>query len=262
MKKVRPKKHLGQHFLKEPAIAERLANAIRDEARLRRVLEIGPGTGILTRALMTLEGFELKLIEIDTESVEHLHERHPELSDSIIEGDFLKMNLYEVFEGKPFILAGNFPYNISSQILFRVVENRELMPEMVGMFQKEVAERVTAGPGSKIYGILSVLIQAFFDVEYLFTVSEGCFNPPPKVKSAVIRLARNERNELPVPYSHFKSIVKAAFNQRRKTLRNSLSAYLDEQKRIELEEVLKLRPEQLSCEEFIKLAKDLQPTQN
>ncbi|MFT6174452.1 MAG: 16S rRNA (adenine1518-N6/adenine1519-N6)-dimethyltransferase, partial [Cryomorphaceae bacterium] len=186
MKSVRPKKHLGQHFLTEPAIAQRIADSIKDEAGVKRILEIGPGTGIFTRALMAREELELKLIEIDTESVEHLHERHPELGDRIIEGDFLKMDLNTLFGGKPFILAGNYPYNISSQILFRVVENPELIPEMVGMFQKEVAVRVTSGPGSKIYGILSVLIKVYFDSEYLFTVDEDAFDPPPKVKSGVI----------------------------------------------------------------------------
>lgn len=259
MKKVRAKKHLGQHFLTEASIAQRIADSIQDDSGIKRILEIGPGTGILTRALMTKTDFKLKLIEIDTESVEHLHERHPEFGENIIEGDFLKMDLTKVFGGKPFILTGNFPYNISSQILFRVVENPDLMPEMVGMFQKEVAERVVASPGSKIYGILSVLIQVYFEVEYLFTVSEGCFNPPPKVKSGVIRLMRNKRKELPVPYSFFKSVVKAAFNQRRKTMRNSLTAFLDDDLKNELSEVLSLRPEQLGCEEFLSLSAKLFP---
>jgi 16S rRNA (adenine1518-N6/adenine1519-N6)-dimethyltransferase len=254
MKKVRAKKHLGQHFLTEPAIAQRIADSIKDERGVKRILEIGPGTGIFTRALMTREELELKLIEIDTESVEHLHERHPELGDRIIEGDFLKMDLNTLFEGQQFILAGNFPYNISSQILFRVVENPELMPEMVGMFQKEVAERVVSGPGSKVYGILSVLIKAYYDSEYLFTVDEGSFDPPPKVKSGVIRLVRNDRKELPVPYSFFKSVVKAGFNQRRKTMRNSLAAFLNDDLKEELSETLSLRPEQLECEEFLDLS--------
>jgi len=258
MKKVRAKKHLGQHFLTEPAIAQRIADSIKDVAGVKRILEIGPGTGILTRALMTRPETELKLIEIDTESVEHLHERHPEFGENIIEGDFLKMNLNEVFNGKPFILAGNFPYNISSQILFRVVENPKLMPEMVGMFQKEVAERAVSGPGSKVYGILSVLIKAYYDSEYLFTVDENAFDPPPKVKSGVIRLVRNDRNELPVPFSFFKSVVKAAFNQRRKTMRNSLSAFLNDDLKAELSETLSLRPEQMGCEEFLELAVRLQ----
>jgi 16S rRNA (adenine1518-N6/adenine1519-N6)-dimethyltransferase len=176
------------------------------------------------------------------------------LGDRIIEGDFLKMDLNTLFGGKPFILAGNYPYNISSQILFRVVENPELIPEMVGMFQKEVAVRVTSGPGSKIYGILSVLIKVYFDSEYLFTVDEDAFDPPPKVKSGVIRLVRNNRKELPVPFSYFKSVVKAGFNQRRKTMRNSLSAFLNDELKAELSETLSLRPEQLGCEEFLELA--------
>ncbi len=243
--------------MKEPKIAERIASGISDQKILKRVLEIGPGTGILTRALMDRNEFDLKLIEIDSESVEHLHERHPELTDHIIEGDFLKMDLVSVFDGAPFVLTGNFPYNISSQILFRVVENADLMPEMVGMFQKEVAERVVAKPGSKVYGILSVLVQAYFSTDYLFSVSEGCFNPPPKVKSGVIRLIRNNRNVLPVPYSFFKTVVKTAFNQRRKTLRNSLSNLLDDNLKNALSEVLKLRPEQLDNEAFLDLAKQL-----
>jgi len=257
MKKVRAKKHLGQHFLKELAIADNIAKGIIDEFGLKNILEIGPGTGILTRALMAREAFNLKLVELDSESVEHLHERHPELGDSIISGDFLKMDLTAVFGGNPFILCGNFPYNISSQILFRIVENQDLIPEMVGMFQKEVAERAIAHHGSKVYGILSVLIRAYYDSEYLFTVDENAFDPPPKVKSGVIRLTRNKRKELPIPYSFFKSVVKAAFNQRRKTLRNSLSAFLNENLKSNLSETLKLRPEQMSCENFIDLAVDL-----
>jgi 16S rRNA (adenine1518-N6/adenine1519-N6)-dimethyltransferase len=258
MKKVRAKKHLGQHFLTDESIAQRIADSIRDHSRVNRILEIGPGTGILTRALMKRSEAEMKLIEIDTESVEHLHERHPEFGKNIIEGDFLQMDLTSVFGGKPFILAGNFPYNISSQILFRIVENPNLMPEMVGMFQKEVAERAISGPGSKVYGILSVLIKAFYDSEYLFTVDENAFDPPPKVKSGVIRLIRNDRKELPIPYPFFKSVVKAAFNQRRKTMRNSLAAFLDDDLKNELSEVLSLRPEQLGCEEFLNLAINLQ----
>jgi 16S rRNA (adenine1518-N6/adenine1519-N6)-dimethyltransferase len=258
MKKVRAKKHLGQHFLTEESIAQRIADSIQDHSKVNRILEIGPGTGILTRALMKRPEAELKLIEIDTESVEHLHERHPEFGENIIEGDFLQMDLTSVFGGKPFILAGNFPYNISSQILFRIVENPHLMPEMVGMFQKEVAERAISGPGSKVYGILSVLIKAFYNSEYLFTVDENAFDPPPKVKSGVIRLIRNDRKELPIPYPFFKSVVKAAFNQRRKTMRNSLAAFLDDDLKNELSEVLSLRPEQLGCEEFLELAMRLQ----
>ncbi|MCH2215201.1 MAG: 16S rRNA (adenine(1518)-N(6)/adenine(1519)-N(6))-dimethyltransferase RsmA [Flavobacteriales bacterium] len=258
MKKVRAKKHLGQHFLTQTEIANDIAHGISDKESVKNVLEIGPGTGILTRALMARERFNLKLIEIDSESVQHLHERHPELGSSIIEGDFLKMDLTTIFEGNAFILCGNFPYNISSQILFRIVENKDLIPEMVGMFQKEVAERAIAKHGSKTYGILSVLIRAYYDSGYLFTVDEGAFEPPPKVKSGVIRLVRNERKELPIPYSFFKSMVKAAFNQRRKTLRNSLSAFLDENLKSELSETLKLRPEQMSCESFVELATRLQ----
>jgi len=259
MKKVRAKKHLGQHFLTETSIAQRIADAVRDPKKNQRVLEIGPGTGILTRAMMSRSGFELKLVEIDSESVEHLHERHPEIGENIIEGDFLKMDLTQIFDGKPFTLIGNFPYNISSQILFRVVENRDLMPEMVGMFQKEVAERAVAGHGSKVYGILSVLLGVYYDSEYLFTVDENAFDPPPKVKSGVIRFTRNDTEGLPIPYSFFKSVVKAAFNQRRKTLRNSLSFFLNEDLKNDLAETLRLRPEQLSPQGFLDLASSLHP---
>lgn len=251
---VKAKKHLGQHFLTEQGIAGDIARAISRHQDTPRVLEIGPGTGVLTRELLALDFEELKVIEIDTESIAYLHEHHPSLSPNIIEGDFLKMDLTQLFDGKSFVLAGNFPYNISSQILFRVYENQTLIPEMVGMFQKEVAERVAAGPGSKTYGILSVLLQAYYDIEYLFTVHENAFNPPPKVKSGVIRLKRNEREALPISDSFFKTVVKLAFNQRRKTMRNSLMSLTGKTAPEELTETLKLRPEQMSPEAFINLA--------
>ena len=254
MNRVKPKKHLGQHFLTDESIAVNLAGAISRHQGVDRVLEIGPGTGILTRALQKRKFAELKVIEIDIESVAFLQKYHPELKDDIIIGDFLKINLESIFEGQSFIIAGNFPYNISSQILFRLFENRELIPELVGMFQKEVAKRIASGPGSKEYGILSVLLQVYYDVEYLFTVDEDVFDPPPKVKSGVIKLVRNERKDLPFPDTFMKSVVKTAFNQRRKTLRNSLKGMMAG-KEIEIsDDILHLRPEQLTTERFIYLA--------
>jgi 16S rRNA (adenine1518-N6/adenine1519-N6)-dimethyltransferase len=257
MDKVRAKKHLGQHFLKEPSIAEAIAGALTGHRGSRHVLEIGPGTGILTRALMAKALPSLKLIEIDRESVAYLKVHHPELNDAIIEGDFLKLPLEPLFDGESFAVAGNFPYNISSQILFRLYDYPDLIPELVGMFQKEVAERIVSPPGNKDYGILSVLLQAFYTGEYLFTVHKESFIPPPKVESGVIRLLRNERTTLPIPASFFKHVVKTAFGQRRKTLRNSLSSLLKPQHTEVLGDLLTLRPERLSSETFISLATTL-----
>ncbi len=254
MEKVRAKKHLGQHFLTEVGIAEKLAAAVSGHGGTTNVLEIGPGTGILTRALAADPGRKLKMVEIDSDSVRYLNERHPELAESLIEADFLKMPLETIFSGQPFALAGNFPYNISSQILFRLVDHRNLIPECVGMFQREVAQRIASPPGSKVYGILSVLVQTFYHTDYLFTVSEGCFSPPPKVKSGVIRLERNDRDGLPVPYPFLKTVVKTAFGQRRKTLRNSLAPLVGQYGTSLPEKYTGLRPEVLSPEAFIELA--------
>jgi len=196
---VRAKKHLGQHFLKDASVAERIAKAIDGESG--NVLEIGPGTGILTKSLILREFQNLKLVELDSESVEYLQQNFFKSDFELIAGDFLRLNLQEMFGGKPFTLTGNFPYNISSQILFRIFENREIIPEMVGMFQKEVAERVAANEGSKTYGILSVLLKVYYQIEYLFTVDAHLFNPPPKVQSAVIKLKRNDRAKLLFPGS-------------------------------------------------------------
>lgn len=262
MKRVKPKKHLGQHFLTDESIAANIAAGISRHQSVDRVLEIGPGTGILTRALQRRNFSELKIIEIDLESIDFLHQNHPEISANIIFGDFLKIDLEPIFNGKPFILAGNFPYNISSQILFRLFENRELIPELVGMFQREVAKRIASGLGSKEYGILSVLLQIYYDVEYLFTVDEDVFDPPPKVKSGVIKLTRNDRPTLEIGDNFMKMVVKTAFNQRRKTLRNSLKGVL-EGKELDMEEdILQLRPEQLSPETFITLATAIHKTLN
>lgn len=264
MKKVRPKKSLGQHFLTEPAIAERIAGALTGHQNVANLLEIGPGTGVLTRPLLSrLEApgefpHDLRFVEIDRDSVAHLRDTLPEHGSRIIEGDFLRMNLVDVFGGRPYAVVGNFPYNISSQILFRVVDHRDLVPEVVGMFQREVARRVVSEPHSKEYGILSVLIQAFYEAEYLFTVHEGSFNPPPKVKSGVIRLRRNERRELPVTYARFKTVVKTAFQTRRKTLRNSLKSLVPPD--VDLPpDLMSLRAENLTAEDFIRLAERIYP---
>lgn len=252
MTEVKAKKFLGQHFLTDETIAQRIVDSL--SGRNTNVVEIGPGMGVLTKYLLENSALNLRVVEIDRESVAYLHDHYPTLD--VIEGDFLKLNLTTLFHDT-FAVIGNFPYNISSQILFRVFECRNEAVEVVGMFQKEVAERVAAGPGSKVYGILSVLLSAFYDIEYLFTVHEHVFNPPPKVKSAVIRLTRNNVTSLECDEKLFVRVVKAGFNQRRKTLRNALrSADLP----IEAvdDQVLARRAEQLSVAEFISLTKSIQ----
>jgi 16S rRNA (adenine1518-N6/adenine1519-N6)-dimethyltransferase len=248
---VHAKKFLGQHFLKDENIARQIADSLT--AATPHVLEIGPGMGVLTKYLYNKEGLDFHAIEIDRESVAYLHEHYPTLH--VIEGDFLALDLSTLFS-EPFAVIGNFPYNISSQILFKVFDNRNCIPEVVGMFQKEVAERVAAKPGSKTYGILSVLLSAFYNIEYLFTVHENVFNPPPKVKSAVIRLRRNNVTSLECDETLFVKVVKIGFNQRRKTLRNALK-----QLSLPLDAVpaqlLSLRAEQLSVNDFITLTKSL-----
>ncbi len=215
------------------------------------LLEIGPGMGALTDFLLKKQGVYLKVMEIDRESIPYLEEHFPRLSGNIMEQDFLKSNASLIFDREPFVVAGNFPYNISSQILFKCLENREFIPEITGMFQKEVAERIAEPPGSKQYGILSVLMQAFYTIDYCFTVDEHVFDPPPKVKSGVIRCVRNERQKLPCNEQLFKQIVKMGFNQRRKTLRNSLKSLLSEVDTTHI--FFTKRPEQLSVEDFIVL---------
>lgn len=249
MQKVRAKKNLGQHFLKDQNIAADIANGFTSDAP-NLILEIGPGMGILTRHLMRRPNADVRVVEIDSESVEYLKSEMPELEGRIIEGDFLRLNLPSLFS-QPIAIAGNFPYNISSQILFKIIENRQMIPQMVGMFQKEVAERVASAPGSKVYGILSVLLQAYYDIDYLFTVHEHVFDPPPKVKSGVIRLVRNNVEQLPCNERLFTQIVKTSFNQRRKTLSNSLKPILKDA-RLDLP-VFRQRPEQLSVNEFVEL---------
>ena len=260
MKSVKPKKFLGQHFLKDLQVAQDIANTV-DACPELPILEVGPGMGVLTQFLMTKER-PLKVVELDFESVAYLRENFPALGNNIIEQDFLKMDLAQLFEGKPFVLTGNYPYNISSQIFFKMLDYKDLIPCCTGMIQKEVAERMAAGPGSKTYGILSVLIQAWYRVEYLFTVHEHVFNPPPKVKSAVIRMTRNETQELGCNEKLFKQIVKTTFNQRRKTLRNSISPILEKGNPLSADPIFNKRPEQLSVQDFIDLTNRVEEALN
>ncbi len=250
---VQPKKHLGQHFLTDKNIARKIVSSLSPGTR--NLLEIGPGTGVLTGILLAENLWKLKVIEIDAESIAYLKVAYPEISDSIITGNFLKFKLEDIFQDN-FSVIGNFPYNISSQILFKVLNYRNQVDEVVGMFQKEVAERIASPPGNKKYGILSVLVQAFYNIEYLFTVSEGVFYPPPRVKSAVIRLKRNEVKKLDCKENLFFAIVKTGFNQRRKTLRNSLKQFQFSKDEI-ITDLLSKRAEQLSVGDFIILANDV-----
>lgn len=247
---VKPKKHLGQHFLKDLNIARKIADTLSGYA-YKNVLEIGPGMGVLTQFLLEKD-FDTYVVEIDEESVHFLENNFPQLEEKIFSNDFLKMNLSDYFDEEPVAIIGNFPYNISSQIVFKAIENKTQIPEFAGMFQKEVAKRIAADPGSKIYGIISVLTQAFYDVEYLFTVPPSVFNPPPKVESGVIRFVRKENYTLDVDEKMFFRVVKTAFNQRRKTMRNSLKSFnLSDKLREDV--IFAQRPEQLSVEEFLKL---------
>lgn len=248
---VKAKKNLGQHFLKDQNIARKITDSLLPVTK--NVLEIGPGMGVLTRHLLANKQFSVQAIDIDRESVDYLHTELPDFQSQILYGDFLKMNL-STFYTTPFSVIGNLPYNISSQIFFRIIEHRQLIPQVVCMIQKEVAERISASYGNKTYGILSVFLQAFYNIEYLFTVNEKVFDPPPKVKSAVIRLLRNSRENLDCEEKQFFQIVKTGFNQRRKTLRNSLrSIYPDGFE----SDYLNLRPEQLSVDDFILLCQQI-----
>lgn len=250
MSYVRPKKHLGQHFLTDTSIARRIAESLSGHGDYKQVLEIGPGTGVLTQFLLET-GRKLYLVDIDSESIDYLHEHFGSLGDQIIKGDFLKDQVEQGLD-ETFAIIGNFPYNISSQIFFRILDLRNRVPEVVCMIQKEVADRLVAPPGNKTYGILSVLLQAYYDFDYLFTVKPGVFNPPPKVNSAVIRLKRNERAVLGCDETLFRRVVKAGFQMRRKTLRNALKPInLPEQLRED--EVLDQRAEMLSVDDFIEL---------
>ncbi|WP_102407211.1 16S rRNA (adenine(1518)-N(6)/adenine(1519)-N(6))-dimethyltransferase RsmA [Parabacteroides bouchesdurhonensis] len=250
MKLVKPKKALGQHFLKDLQIAQRIADTVAD-FKGSPILEIGPGMGVLTQFLLEA-GHDLTVVELDRESVDYLEQNFPALSGRIIGADFLKLDLSNLFD-RPFCVIGNYPYNISSQIFFKVLDYKEQIPCCSGMLQKEVAERLAAGPGSKTYGILSVLLQAWYDVEYLFTVSEHVFDPPPKVKSAVLRMVRNDRKELGCDEKLFKTVIKTSFNQRRKTLRNSMKPLLGKDCPDYVLPIFDKRPEQLSVEQFVEL---------
>jgi 16S rRNA (adenine1518-N6/adenine1519-N6)-dimethyltransferase len=250
MSLVRAKKHLGQHFLTDKNIAAKIVDSLRPENKYSQVLEVGPGMGILSDFLLEKKEYETSLIDIDDESVQYLQKKYPQLGSRLLNADFLQLD-FSIFNG-PLAIIGNFPYNISSQILFKVLDNRQQVVEVVGMFQKEVAERCASKPGSKEYGILSVFLQAYYKVEYLFTVKAGVFNPPPKVLSAVIRLTRNETAQLNCDEKLFWQVVKAGFNQRRKTLRNAVSSLINKEKMTD-EPLLDLRAERLSVEDFIRL---------
>jgi 16S rRNA (adenine1518-N6/adenine1519-N6)-dimethyltransferase len=256
MAKVRPKKHFGQHFLTDLRLAENIVKALTLHGNYKQVLEIGPGMGVLTDFMVKKEEYELYLVDIDKESIAYLQEHYPQLQERIIEGDFLKMDLSSLFQ-EPFAVIGNFPYNISSQIFFKILEHRNQVPEVVCMLQKEVAERIVAPHGNKTYGILSVLLQAWYDIDMLYKVGRGVFNPPPKVESAVIRLRRNEKETLGCDEKLFKKVVKQGFNNRRKTLRNALKPLNLPEETKSLPEMDK-RAEQLSVEEFIRLTKTLE----
>ncbi len=256
MRRVKPKKFLGQHFLNDLKVAQYIADTV-DAVPELPILEVGPGMGVLTQYLVTKKR-QLKVVELDFESVDYLRENYPKLEDDIIEDDFLKMHIDHLFDGKPFVLTGNYPYNISSQIFFKMLDNKDQIPCCTGMIQKEVAERIASGPGSKKYGIISVLIQAWYDVEYLLTVPPTVFNPPPKVESAVIRMTRNEVTDLGCNPVLFKNIVKTTFNQRRKTLRNSIKPILGKGDELVDDELFNKRPEQLSVKQFIDLTNSVE----
>ena len=248
---VRPKKQLGQHFLKDPGTCQKIARQILWTDQTRKVLEIGPGLGALSKFLWDLPQIDLWLLDVDIESIDYLRATYPIYEDRILFGDFLRLDPSSIFDQDSFIVVGNFPYNISSQILFKCLEHRDQIPQIMGMFQKEVAIRVAQAPGSKEYGIISVLLQTFYDIEYCFTVDEHVFIPPPKVKSGVIRCIRNNRDQLPCNEQLYFKVVKMAFNQRRKTLRNSLRALL---KDVPLDKKFEnQRPERLSVDDFIEL---------
>jgi len=252
MKKVRAKKHLGQHFLNDLSIAQRITESLVIPPT--SVIEVGPGMGVLTQYLVENRDINFKVVEIDSESIEYLYNNFPQLKDSIIEGDFLEMDFPKTFSDKISII-GNFPYNISSQIFFKVYDNRNQVEQVVGMVQREVGRRIASGPGSKEYGILSVLLQSFYDIEYLFTVDEDVFTPPPKVKSAVIRLTRNNVEQLDFDEKLFKRVIKGAFNQRRKMLRNSLSSAQIDISALGDTPFLTLRPEQISVADFQEITR-------
>ena len=253
MRKVRAKKSLGQHFLTDLSIAERIAHTLDDFKHLP-VLEVGPGMGVLTQFLLEM-GLDLTVVELDSESVDYLEATFPQLHGRIVGEDFLKMDLHKLYGDAPFCVIGNYPYNISTQIFFKVLDFRDQILCCSGMLQREVAQRIAEPPGSKTYGILSVLLQAWYDIDYLFTVDEHVFNPPPKVKSGVIRLRRNDVTDLGVDERMFKNIVKLSFGQRRKMLRSSLKPIFSADPSLMESDVFRQRPEQLGVEDFIALTR-------
>ena len=250
---VRAKKALGQHFLTDQGVARAIVAALSADSPVRDVLEIGPGMGVLSQYLVRREDIDLKLIEIDSESVAYLLTHLPGMEGKLMEGDYLRLDMARIFPG-PYRVIGNFPYNISSQIFFKILEDKDRVPEVVCMIQKEVADRIAEKPGSKVYGILSVLLQAWYDIEYVMSVGSGAFAPPPKVQSAVIRLRRNTRTELGCDERLFKQVVKTAFNQRRKTLRNALKPLLPEGADTS-DPIFDQRAERLSVEDFVRLTR-------
>jgi len=251
MKGVRAKKHLGQHFLKDQNIAQKIVESLSGHKNYQHLLEIGPGTGVLSNFLIDRSEYELLFMDVDQESIDYLINQYPQYKDKIIKEDFLRIDLGRYYQ-EPFGIIGNFPYNISSQIFFKVLEYRDQIPEVVGMIQKEVAERIAAKEGSKTYGILSVLLQAFYEVEYLFSVPPNVFSPPPKVTSAVLRLKRNEIQTLDCDEKLFFRVVKQGFNNRRKTLRNALKSF-DLSTEIKSLDLLNKRAEQLTVNDFVEL---------
>lgn len=253
---MKAKKSFGQHFLINEPLAEAIANGLLKEEGIKNVLEVGPGKGVLTKYLVR-QDINLRVVEADRDMVSYIEKQFPSLVDDIIFLDFLKLHMGKVFDGEPFYLIGNFPYNISSQIIFKMLSHKELIPEMVGMFQKELADRVISGPGSKVYGVISVLTQAYYEGSTIHKVSPGSFSPPPKVQSSVIRLKRKPEGELGVDYKALRSVVKTSFSQRRKMLRNTLKSLVKDTSILQ-EEQFQRRPEQLGLEEFVNIAKRIE----
>jgi 16S rRNA (adenine1518-N6/adenine1519-N6)-dimethyltransferase len=257
---MKAKKSYGQHFLTSEAIAERIANSLRLTDQYENVLEVGPGQGMLTKYLLD-EPYELHAVEADRDMIDYLNTHYPALSDRLHAANFLRFRPDELFGANPFAIIGNFPYNISSQILFKMLEHRQQVPELVGMFQREMAERVVAPPGNKTYGVISVLVQAFYDGEYLFSVKRGCFNPPPKVTSAVIRLTRKQNQDLGCDPKLFRQVVKQSFGQRRKMLRNTMKSFIDGSELLQAP-FFEQRPERLSVKDFVQLTNWITTAQN
>lgn len=253
---MKAKKSYGQHFLIDEAVSSQIADSLQMEAGLKNVLEIGPGKGMLTKYLLEKD-FNFKVVEADRDMVTYLERHYPMLQERIISSDFLKLELDQLFEQEPLAIIGNYPYNISSQIIFKMLDYKDLVPEMVGMFQKEVAERIVAGPGSKIYGVISVLAQAYYEGELLIHIGPEAFDPPPKVQSAVIRLKRKENLEIDCDPKLFKRVVKQSFSQRRKMLRNTMKSFIKGDELLK-DDFFQQRPEQLSVADFVKLSNWIQ----